>query len=199
MWQGGANPDPRRRADRFQPENVRCPLGEVIDLSRVGMRITSKGKPPLRKGQVGKIRLGGPDGSVDVQARVVRMKRIGLRRYEIGLEFVNVKPGVREALGALAEFGFFAAAQTDPSRGRKRSSPRINASADLPDYYAVLGVSPDASIEEIHESYRALARRYHPDVSSEEDATTRFVEVQNAYAVLRDAERRRMYDMRDVA
>lgn len=197
MWQSSANTDPRRRADRYQPENVQCPLGEVKDLSRVGLRIACKGKPPLRSAQVGKIRLRGPDGSIEVQSRVVWIKRVGLRRHEVGLEFVNVKPGVSDALAALAEFGFFAAAQADPSRPKSRT--KIRASADLPDYYAVLGVSPDATTKEIHESYRALARKYHPDVSTEEDATTRFVEIQNAYAVLRDSEKRRMYDLREVA
>jgi curved DNA-binding protein len=62
------------------------------------------------------------------------------------------------------------------------------------DYYAVLGVPRDASQEDIKRAYRRLARKYHPDVSKVGDAEERFKEVQEAYAVLRDAEKRAAYD-----
>jgi curved DNA-binding protein len=62
------------------------------------------------------------------------------------------------------------------------------------DYYAVLGVSRDASQEDIKRAYRRLARKYHPDVSKAGDAEERFKEVQEAYAVLKDAEKRAAYD-----
>lgn len=62
------------------------------------------------------------------------------------------------------------------------------------DYYEVLGVSRDASPEEIKKAYRRLARKYHPDVSSEPDAEERFKEINAAYEVLSDPERRAMYD-----
>ena len=58
------------------------------------------------------------------------------------------------------------------------------------DYYAVLGVSRDASQEDIKRAYRRLARKYHPDVSKVGDAEERFKEVQEAYAVLKDTEKR---------
>jgi len=58
------------------------------------------------------------------------------------------------------------------------------------DYYDVLGVSPDAGAAEIKRAYRQLARRYHPDISGEDRAST-FLEVSRAYQVLRDPERRR--------
>jgi DnaJ-class molecular chaperone len=62
------------------------------------------------------------------------------------------------------------------------------------DYYDVLGVSRTASSEEIRKAHRRLARKYHPDVNKEANASERFQEVQEAYDVLSDAEKRRAYD-----
>ena len=62
------------------------------------------------------------------------------------------------------------------------------------DYYAILGVGRDADAETIKKAYRKLARRYHPDVSKEPDAETRFKEVNEAYEVLGNPEKRRAYD-----
>ncbi len=62
------------------------------------------------------------------------------------------------------------------------------------DYYQVLGVSPNADEQEIRNAYRQLARRYHPDVSAEAVAEEHFIEIQQAYEVLGDAERRKAYD-----
>lgn len=62
------------------------------------------------------------------------------------------------------------------------------------DYYKILGVARDADQEEIKRSYRRLARKYHPDVSKEANAEERFKEVQEAYEVLKDPEKRAAYD-----
>ncbi len=62
------------------------------------------------------------------------------------------------------------------------------------DYYKTLGVERNASADEIKKVYRKLARKYHPDVSKEANAEERFKEVQEAYEVLRDSEKRRAYD-----
>lgn len=63
------------------------------------------------------------------------------------------------------------------------------------DHYEVLGVSRDASEDEIKKAYRRLARQLHPDVNPSEDAAERFKLVTHAYDVLSDADSRRRYDM----
>jgi molecular chaperone DnaJ len=63
------------------------------------------------------------------------------------------------------------------------------------DFYAVLGVEPDASAEAIKKAYRKLARQHHPDANAGDPAAERrFKEVGEAYAVLSDAEQRQQYD-----
>ncbi len=62
------------------------------------------------------------------------------------------------------------------------------------DYYEVIGVSRDAAQDEIKRTYRKLARKYHPDVSDSSDAEERFKELGEAYAVLKDPEKRAAYD-----
>jgi molecular chaperone DnaJ len=62
------------------------------------------------------------------------------------------------------------------------------------DYYEVLGVPRDASQEAIKGAFRKLARQYHPDVNKAEDAEERFKEINEAFAVLSDPEKRSIYD-----
>jgi molecular chaperone DnaJ len=66
--------------------------------------------------------------------------------------------------------------------------------ADKRDYYDVLGVPKTASDEEIKKAYRSLAKKYHPDVSKEADAESKFKEVQEAYDTLSDPQKRAGYD-----
>ena len=65
---------------------------------------------------------------------------------------------------------------------------------DFKDYYATLGVARDATEDQIKKAFRKLARKYHPDVSKEKDAETRMKEVNEAYTVLSDPEKRAAYD-----
>src|SRR5271168_759062 len=62
------------------------------------------------------------------------------------------------------------------------------------DYYDTLGVKRNADAEEVKRAYRKLARKYHPDVSKERNAEAKFKDVQEAYEVLRDSDKRAAYD-----
>lgn len=66
--------------------------------------------------------------------------------------------------------------------------------ADKRDYYEVLGVSRNADEKEIKKAYRALAKKYHPDVNSASDAEAKFKEINEAYEVLSDPQKKSMYD-----
>ncbi|KYQ97910.1 DNA-binding protein [Serratia plymuthica] len=65
---------------------------------------------------------------------------------------------------------------------------------EFKDYYAILGVKPSDDLKAIKTAYRRLARKYHPDVSTESNAEAQFKEVAEAYEVLKDDERRAEYD-----
>lgn len=60
--------------------------------------------------------------------------------------------------------------------------------------YETLGVSENASADEIKKSYRKLARKYHPDINKEESAVEKFKEINAAYEVLSDKEKKAQYD-----
>jgi len=208
MHFGGVN-DPRRRSERHPAEGMRCQIGDVVDLSGSGMRILCKGKPPLAVGQCIDLKLRFADGAVALHGQAMWMRRAGLRRHEIGVRFLNLRPPVVKALESLAKFGFLggagmaaqAAVAPAPKRrlGSRRRS-RMSASINLPDYYAVLGVSQEASPAEIKAAFRILAARFHPDVAGGEPrAAEKFARVHEAYDVLKDSERRAMYDLRSAA
>lgn len=78
--------------------------------------------------------------------------------------------------------------------GAEVTARKQRENVEFKDYYAIMGVARDAPADEIKRAYRRLARKYHPDVSKEPDAEARFKEVNEAYEVLRDPEKRAAYD-----
>lgn len=65
---------------------------------------------------------------------------------------------------------------------------------EFKDYYKILGVEPDADLKAIKTAYRKLARKYHPDVSEDKNAEAKFKDVAEAYAALKDPDKRAEYD-----
>ncbi|MEI6291441.1 MAG: DnaJ domain-containing protein, partial [Chloroflexota bacterium] len=62
------------------------------------------------------------------------------------------------------------------------------------DYYEILGVAKTAGQDEVKSAFRKLARQFHPDVNKEPDAEDKFKEINEAYSVLADADKRARYD-----
>ncbi|BBL68314.1 J domain-containing protein [Methanoculleus chikugoensis] len=62
-------------------------------------------------------------------------------------------------------------------------------------HYEILGVSTDATSDEIRAAYRRLAKRYHPDINHDPDAGERFIAIQQAYETLIDPDARARYDL----
>src|SRR5260370_7773895 len=62
------------------------------------------------------------------------------------------------------------------------------------DYYEVLGISRNASDDELKKAFRRLAKQYHPDTNKEQGAEALFIEVNEAYEVLSDPQKRAAYD-----
>jgi molecular chaperone DnaJ len=62
------------------------------------------------------------------------------------------------------------------------------------DYYSTLGVSKDASLDEIKKAYKTLAKKYHPDLAGASSDPEKFKEISNAYSVLSDTDKRKQYD-----
>ena len=129
-----------------------------------------------------------------MNGRAVWYKRIGLRRFEVGIEFIDVKKAVASALEYAAEFGFLGigGGSAPPFLGKAAPAP-----IKIPEHYETLGVTPLAGEDEIRHAFRLLARELHPDVSQDPQAAERFSRVQRAYAVLKDPQTRMEYDLRE--
>ncbi len=90
-----------RRHGRVVPDSLWCSAGEVLDLSASGLRLQCT--KAVGAG-VGKVVLRDRNHTVEVQGRVVWCKKVGFRRFEVGLEFVDIAPETAATIRAMAVF-----------------------------------------------------------------------------------------------
>ena len=190
----------RRRSERIATNSLSCKFGDVVDISTTGMKIRCERKPPVKVGQYIEAKLESNSHRLPVTGQVMWIKRMGFKGYEVGIKFVNIKRSLQAAIESLGMFGFIdleaAAAAKEKKYGGTKTKTKIRASLNLPDYYSILGITSNASGDEIKNAFRTLARRYHPDVARRQDDAQKFLEITQAYDVLRDSESRKSYDMR---
>ena len=185
----------KRQSERFGSDLLTCPLGDVYDLSASGIRLRGKGRCKLAIGQAVAVTLQAPQGALTLPAKVVRIQRQGLRTYDVGLQFVGIKPGTARALKTLAEFGFVTGRSPAGSAGGgvAPSDPAAakNAvlEAKLERARQLLKLAPDATAADLKLAYRKMAREYHPDVRPGPDANQIFADIAEAYQTLLKAMR----------
>ena len=190
-----------RGNERFSAHDMMCALGTVMDLSRSGMRVRCDHKPPLEVGESMPLTVG-PDGQkIKVSGQVVWKKRCNWRSFEMGIKFVDLRPGMAEVLECLAQHGCVfensGSTKTRANEERKSkatSAKTLKAAMDIEDLYAVLGVSRHSTDEQIKQAYRNLAFKYHPDVTKDPGAAAQFTLISKSYSVLRNPDLRKRYD-----
>lgn len=179
------------RAERMQTAVVSCAIGPIVDISRSGMSVRVQRATGLAVGTEMDVELNAPTDFMGVRTRVVRVRPIGGGRYEIAMEFAGMSEEDRTAVENLARHGKRRASGVFISEEKRE---KLIEALRMPDYYQTLGVSPRASVEEIHKAYRLLARKYHPDVCREEGAQQRFCAINDAHDTLGEPEKRAVYD-----
>lgn len=101
-------------------------------------------------------------------------------------------------LGILNQFGVFSKVDQDPAVSEVYEIPeKIIVPVEFKDYYATIGVSKSATQEEIKKAFRDLARKHHPDLAkpgNKASSEERFKEINEAYEVLKDPDKRKKYD-----
>jgi DnaJ domain/PilZ domain len=216
---GQRRPQQPRRHPRYETPNVRCTLGEAIDLSLGGMRVRSSTKPSLKKGDALPMWIEAGRKRLHIIGQVAWTTRRNKMWY-LGVTFLDTDKRHHHALEQLARYGCFQGhqhatapknAQPSASAGSNsntsESGVKIAAGVDVENLYAILGVCTNATREEITAAYRKLARQYHPDAADQGDAARtagnasgqagtidQFTRLNKAYIVLRDPTLRDRYN-----
>lgn len=206
-WLTGGNKRQQRLrgSERFQACGLSCHLGTLCDLSATGARIRFAGAPTVAKGDSVQLTITTDSQSVRVAASVAWLRR-SMKGGELGIRFMNIRPGVQAALEQLAKYGCISTdaseTSTQPSAGPSTNEPRsaappptVQAHVEVEDLYALLGVEQSANEDDIRGAYRKLALSLHPDVCKEPGAAERFTHISKAYSVLRSAEHRAKYNL----
>lgn len=168
-------------------------LGELVDLSPVGLRARSAEKPAHDPGEMLQVGIENGSQTVRVAGRVVWVRRVS-GSWQIGVEFINIRPPVAAAITQMARFGFVNTSTSTAAAQGSASGGAVRASIQVEDLYAALGVARDAGEAEIRAAYHKLARTHHPDVSDAPGAAERFALISKSYSVLRNPTLRARYD-----
>ncbi len=189
----------QRRSERFLTSAVSCPIGDVVDVSDTGLRLASTKRFRFKIGETHQLVLRAGGQQLRASMRVQWVRRVSLFpvRYEAGFQLVDARPGVGKAIRQMGQFGCATNDSVDaatPEEAKEQATPTVQASIEIEDLYAVLGVEKDASADEIKSAYRRLAREHHPDRSEAQDAAEVFDRIAKAYSILGDTRRRKWYD-----
>jgi len=190
-----------RSATRFNTEGFKCREGSLADLSATGMRICFEGKPEFRVGDHRDFLVSATGQTIRLPGQVVWIKKASLfsKEHQAGIHFNSLRPELMKAIEAFAMHGVIdpAIAPKMPRSTATRSTDQSKASVrvEVPNHYQVLGVPRNATAEQIHESYRALAKKFHPDINKDPDAPQQFKAITDAYHVLKDEQLRTQYDL----
>lgn len=201
-----AGSEKQRRHARHQAKSgVGCPLGKVLDLSAGGMRLGCKGKPPIKPGSAATIRIKTPMGVETLNVRCCWLKKTGwFGGQEIGLKFIGISPEQSQRLGLIAEHGYVPEDQLNNPASAPGSAPGSASGSDgangasgegvsqmaevdlvIDAYYQTLEIEPGATADEVRTAYRRLVRQCHPDVCQSDESQQKFLDIQQAYDVLR--------------
>lgn len=94
--------DNRRRYGRLVCELVKCGLGDVLDASAAGLRVRCRRHPVIDVGEIVLLTIDVPGAPFQARVKVVWIKRRMFRRTELGVQFVDITPTVRDSLNQLA-------------------------------------------------------------------------------------------------
>jgi hypothetical protein len=94
--------DDRRRFGRLRTEGTQSSLGQVVDISGGGMRVLRKGAMPVREGERFRVDLQVDQEVLEIDVEVRRVRKMGRRKYEFGLQFLNLGEAERFRLVRLA-------------------------------------------------------------------------------------------------
>lgn len=171
-----------RAHPRIAPEGLRSMFGRVLDISLSGVRVALEADAEVATGDLRTFWVRGSEGGIALRGRVRWMKDAkGDEPRQCGLAFEAMTPALRAQLKALMA-------------GRPGADPALALQVEVEDLYLILGVTREASADELRRAYHTLARALHPDCSTSRDATERFTLISKAYKVLRDPELRARYD-----
>ncbi|KAI0932556.1 hypothetical protein AcV7_000374 [Taiwanofungus camphoratus] len=136
-------------------------------------------------------------GSINLSNRPHDRGTLKFPHGTIAVSVLSLLPSPLFYIFLLVQISKGTPARLPPSLGRlgKQRAFHATASSSAPkDPYQVLGVKKDASPAEIKKVYFSLARKYHPDTNQDKNAQEKFVEIQEAYDILKDEKKRTNYD-----